>query len=51
MVVYTKINPPLGKNILVSVQMRLKSYGITEGIIAIDETDKPRSENTPFYCL
>ena len=26
----------------------LHTYGITEGVIAIDETDNPRSKKTPF---
>ena len=43
-----KSSLPWGKIFLGSVQMMLKSYGIIEGVIAIDETDKPRSKNTPF---
>lgn len=43
-----KSNIPWSKLFLASVQMMLKSYGIREGVIAIDETDNPRSKNTPF---
>ena len=33
-----------------SVQMMLKTYDITGGVLAIDETDNPRSKKTPFIA-
>ena len=36
------------KLFLASTQMLLKLYGITEGILGIDETDNPRSKKTPL---
>ena len=43
-----KSSLPWGKIFVFSVQMMFKSYGITEGVIAIDQTDKSRFQNTPF---
>lgn len=39
---------PFDKLFLASTQMLLKLYGITEGILGVDETDNPRSKKTPF---
>ena len=43
-----KSDIPWNKLFLASVQMMLKFYGITEGVITIDETDNQRSKKTPF---
>ena len=43
-----KSGVPFDKLFLASTQMLLKLYGITEGILGVDETDNPRSKKTPF---
>lgn len=43
-----KSTMPWSRLFLASTQMMLHTYGITEGVIAIDETDNPRSKKTPF---
>ena len=48
--IYSKSSLPWDALFSASIQMMLKAYGITEGVLAIDETDNPRSKKTPFIA-
>lgn len=48
--IYSKSSLPWEALFSASIQMMLKAYGITEGVLAIDETDNPRSKKTPFIA-
>ena len=47
---YARSSIPWDKLFNASVQMMLSNYGITEGVLAIDETDNSRCKKTPFIA-
>ena len=48
--IYSKSSIPWNMLFNASVQMMLQTYDIKKGVLAIDETDNPRSKKTPFIA-